>query len=39
MDGLNMMTIQSILLELIFIFKEDSINTPPRATVTVKLGG
>ena len=35
MDGLNTMTIQSILLEHIFIFKKHkhSINVPPRVTV------
>ena len=38
MDGLNTMIIQSKLLVHIFIFKKDSINTPPRSTVLVALG-
>lgn len=33
MGGSNTMTIQSIRLELIFIFKKHSINRPPRVTV------
>ena len=39
MDGLNTMTIQSILLELIFTFKKAEYKTTAESNRLVTLGG